>query len=106
MAFKIPKEMTPQELDSRLKQGEKLLMLDVREPVEWMEGHVPGALHIPLGALSERHQELDPQREIIVMCRSGSRSGLACELLHERGYRVVNMEGGLSAWTGQLTRET
>lgn len=102
MAFKIPKTTTPQEVAARLNDGEKLDMLDVREPSEWAEGHVAGSKHIPLGQLSGRMRELDPSQEIIVICRSGNRSGLACELLGEKGFNVVNMTGGLNAWTDKL----
>lgn len=106
MAFKIAKEITPQQVAEQLKQGRELILLDVRELDEWVEGHVKGAKHIPLSQLVERFHELNPTEETIVMCRSGSRSGLACELLHERGYQVVNMTGGLSQWTdmNQLVR--
>ncbi|NUU79737.1 rhodanese-like domain-containing protein [Paenibacillus xylanilyticus] len=99
MAFKIPKEITPQEVAEQLKQGKDLMMLDVRESAEWVEGHVEGAVHIPLGQLMQRYFELDESQEVIIMCRSGNRSGLACELLHEKGYKVVNMTGGLSEWS-------
>lgn len=99
MSFKISKEITPQQVAELLKNGEVPTLLDVREPVEWVEGHVIGAKHIPLGQLLMRIDELDPNEETIVMCLSGGRSGLACELLSEKGYKVVNMMGGLSAWT-------
>lgn len=106
MAFQIPKVITPQEVSSQLKQGEQLFLLDVREDAEWEEGHVQGAKHIPLGQLMERVEELPVSQEIIVICRSGNRSGLACELLHEKGFQIVNMTGGLSNWTDydQLVR--
>lgn len=104
MSFKIPQEIHPQELAERLKAGEELVLLDVREPAEWVEGHVPGARHIPLSQLLERQQELNPAVETFVMCRSGGRSGLACELLSERGYKVVNMTGGLTNWKHDLVR--
>ncbi|WP_339308320.1 rhodanese-like domain-containing protein [Paenibacillus sp. FSL R5-0519] len=106
MAFQIPKVITPQEVSSQLKQGEQLYLLDVREDAEWEEGHVQGAKHIPLGQLMERVEELPVSQEIIVICRSGNRSGLACELLHEKGLQIVNMTGGLSNWTDydQLVR--
>lgn len=54
----------------------------------------------------ERVEELPVSQEIIVICRSGNRSGLACELLHEKGLQIVNMTGGLSNWTDydQLVR--
>lgn len=105
MAFNIPKQITPQEVATRLRSGESILLLDVREPAEWVQGHVAGAKHIPLGQLAERREELDPQRETIVICRSGNRSGLACELLSEQGYNVVNMTGGLNDWTDRLVFE-
>lgn len=98
------KEITPQEVAERLNKGEALTMLDVREPGEWMEGHVAGANHIPLGELDVRYEELDQAQEIIVICRSGNRSGKACELLNEKGFKVVNMTGGLNAWTDKLER--
>ncbi|WP_449603395.1 rhodanese-like domain-containing protein [Paenibacillus sp. Marseille-Q9583] len=48
MAFKTPKEITPQKVAAQLKKGESLNLLDVREPREWVEGHIAGAKHIPL----------------------------------------------------------
>jgi rhodanese-related sulfurtransferase len=102
MAFNLKKEITPQQVEARLRKGDSLYMLDVREHNEWDAGHVAGAIHIPLGQLVERHRELNRNRELIVICRSGGRSGLACELLSEQGFKVVNMKGGLLAWTGQL----
>lgn len=105
MAFQISKEITPQEVAAQLKTGESLYLLDVREPGEWAEGHIAGAKHIPLGLLLERKHELNPAQETIVICRSGNRSGLACELLTEKGFNVVNMTGGLNAWTDELVRD-
>jgi len=102
MAFNIKKEISPQDVESRLRKGEPLYMVDVRETGEWEAGHIAGAVHLPLGQLAERHRELDSNKEIIVICRSGNRSGLACELLSEKGYNVVNMTGGLNTWTGEL----
>ncbi|WP_337031479.1 rhodanese-like domain-containing protein [Paenibacillus illinoisensis] len=99
MAYRAQKEITPQEVAEQLSRGKDLIMLDVRESAEWVEGHVEGAIHIPLGELMQRYHELDSAEEIIMMCRSGNRSGLACELLSEKGYMAVNMKGGLSKWT-------
>lgn len=105
MAFQIPKEIAPQELSKRLQAGESIVMIDVREPEEWAAGHIAGAKHIQLGLLIERQEELDKNVEIILVCRSGNRSGLACELLAERGFEVVNLTGGLNAWTNELVQE-
>ncbi|MEF2966191.1 rhodanese-like domain-containing protein [Paenibacillus sp. M1] len=102
MSVQPDREISAQDLADRLESGEALNIVDVREPAEWEEGHIPGAKHIPLGQLPERFTELDPEREWFIVCRSGARSGLACELLSERGYHVVNMTGGLLAWDGKL----
>jgi rhodanese-related sulfurtransferase len=102
MAFRIPKEITPQALVARLKSGESLMIVDVRESDEWNAGHIAGAKHIPLGQLQDRLHELESKRETFLVCRSGNRSGLACELLSEKGFDVVNMTGGLNAWTDEL----
>ncbi|GIP40832.1 rhodanese-like domain-containing protein [Paenibacillus sp. J31TS4] len=102
MALSNQKEISPDELAERLASGEALFIVDVREPQEWAAGHLSGSLHIPLGQLPQRAGELDREREIILVCRSGNRSGLACELLGEQGFRTVNMTGGLLAWTGEL----
>lgn len=102
MAGKYSKEMRPQEVKQRLDQGEPLNILDVREDNEWESGHIRGAKHIPLGLLGQRHNELDPRKEIIVVCRSGNRSGLACEMLESLGYKVINMPGGMMEWTGDV----
>ncbi|WP_055106564.1 rhodanese-like domain-containing protein [Paenibacillus ihumii] len=102
MAGRVSKEISPQELSARLKKGEAVKMLDVREPEEWAAGHIEGAKHIPLGQVLERLSELDADEELIVICRSGNRSGLACELLEEKGFNVVNMAGGLLAWEDEL----
>ncbi|MBM6996320.1 rhodanese-like domain-containing protein [Paenibacillus sp. DXFW5] len=102
MAFKTT---TPHEVAARLNKGETLSLLDVREQDEWMEGHVAVAKHIPLGELDLRLNEFDPNHEMIVICRSGNRSRMACEFLSERGFHVVNMTGGLNAWTSNLVRD-
>ncbi|ALS23733.1 rhodanese domain-containing protein [Paenibacillus naphthalenovorans] len=102
VAGKYSKEMKPQEVKQRLERGEALTILDVREDNEWESGHIPGARHIPLGLLGQRHTELDPEKETIVVCRSGNRSGLACEMLESFGYKVMNMPGGMMEWTGEV----
>jgi rhodanese-related sulfurtransferase len=91
-------EVTPAEARRRALAGS--LLLDVREPVEWSAGRAPGAVLIPLGQLSARLAELPRDREIIAVCRSGNRSGVATGLLRRAGFsRAVNMAGGMVAWT-------
>lgn len=83
-----------------LEDGERApLLVDVREPDEWQEGHVPGAVLIPLGQLGNRLAELDQTRPIALICRSGNRSGSATAELLRAGYaNVVNVQGGMIAW--------
>lgn len=95
------KEWQPEEVARKLQNGEALTIIDVREPDEWYLGHIPQARHIPLQQIPARLQELDPQAEMILVCRSGGRSSRACEYLHGMGFKVVNMAGGMSEWTGE-----
>jgi rhodanese-related sulfurtransferase len=102
VAGKFSKAITTDEVAALIKQGKKLHIVDVRELDEWQSGHIPGAKHIPLGMLGQRHTELDPKQETTLVCRSGNRSGLACELLESLGYNVVNMTGGILNWNGNV----
>jgi rhodanese-related sulfurtransferase len=93
-------EVTPEE--TRAKQKAGVVIVDVREPYEWQEGHIPGAIHIPLGSLPRRLRELDPSREVITVCRSGHRSITAAQMLHQGGFsQVSSMAGGMISWTRQ-----
>ena len=74
------------------------LVLDVREPEEWSAGHVPDAAWIPMTAIPARYRELPTDQAIVVVCRSGSRSGRVAEALRGAGYDAVNLAGGLEAW--------
>lgn len=92
-------EITPEEIRQRLERGEALNIIDVREHDEVAQGMIPGARHIPLGELPERHGELQGRDEIILVCRSGSRSSRACGYLAELGYAgLKNMTGGMTAY--------
>ncbi len=86
------------EAQRRLASREALL-IDVREPDEWQEGHVAGARHIPLGDLPARLAEVPRDRPVLLLCRSGNRSGRATALLREQGYdQATNVAGGITAW--------
>lgn len=73
-------------------------IVDVREPIEWASGHIAGALHMPLGDLTSRIDELDRSRPVITICRSGHRSLAAADALIERGFTASSMTGGVLAW--------
>jgi rhodanese-related sulfurtransferase len=73
--------------------------LDVREPEEWNEYHIPNTTLIPLGELSARVNELPQDQPIVVVCRSGNRSQEGRDILLDAGFEdVVSMEGGVSTW--------
>ncbi len=77
-------------------------LLDVRQPSEYEEGHLPGALLLPVKDLPARMAELDPEKPLLVYCRSGVRSKAACQLLLAQGFKdVYNMSGGILAWEGE-----
>ena len=104
MEEEIP-EMTVTELKGRLDRGDKLTIIDVREPYEWDIGNLgpQGARLIPLGSLAERLGEIDPEDEIVLQCRSGSRSGRALQYLRDQGYdHLWNLAGGILAWSDQI----
>lgn len=73
-------------------------LVDVREPVELEDGVLPGAVNIPLGELPGRIGELDADRRVVLVCRSGGRSGKAADWLGQMGFAdVVNLTGGMLA---------
>lgn len=76
---------------------EGLVVLDVREPLEWQYGHIEGALHVPMGELPARHTEL-PEGQTLVVCKVGGRSAQAVMWLQQQGHEVVNLDGGMLDW--------
>ncbi|XJZ28902.1 sulfurtransferase TusA family protein [Bacillota bacterium Lsc_1132] len=91
------------EVVNKLNSDEKITILDVREPAEYIFGHIPGAISIPLGELEERFNELNKDEEIHIICRSGSRSDLAAKKLAEKGFtNIKNVIPGMKDWTGPI----
>lgn len=91
-------QITPVELKHRLDAGEDIFVLDVREQHEYQIVNL-GAPLIPLGELPNRLGELDPNRQIVIHCKSGGRSQKAAELLQKNGFKhVTNLAGGITAW--------
>jgi rhodanese-related sulfurtransferase len=81
---------------SGIPDGAKIL--DVREDYEWVAGHAEGALHIPLDQLPARIEELDPDEDVYVICRTGGRSYRATQWLVGMGYSAMNVAGGMDQW--------
>ncbi|MCC6845056.1 MAG: rhodanese-like domain-containing protein [Bacteroidetes bacterium] len=89
------------ELKRRMTNNEDLVILDVRLSDERNNFHIEGdSLNIPLEELQQRISEIEPfrDREIIIYCRSGNRSGQACMLLGREGFKTANLMGGLLKW--------
>lgn len=98
-------EITASELKARLDAGDTPLLVDVREPYEAGIADLPehGQLRIPTGDLMARMKEVDPEREVVVYCRSGNRSAWATMVLRQSGYeRVLNLKGGVLAWREEV----
>jgi adenylyltransferase/sulfurtransferase len=91
-----------EELKQRLDAGENLFLLDVREEHEYEIANIGGHL-IPLPELSTRVHELDASQEIIALCKMGTRSAKAVQLLRQAGFpKVLNLTGGIHAWSDRV----
>ena len=89
------------EVETKMNEG--FIVLDVREPDEFAEGHIPTAQNKPLSVLQQDDfSELSKEEKYIVICRSGNRSQTASEILVNEGYEVVNVSAGMSSWTGAI----
>lgn len=92
-------DITPTELAERLQTGNGIKIIDVREPHELEISHISGSTLIPLGQLAARMHELDSADDIVLICKSGTRSTRALEVLYSAGFRkILNLQGGINAW--------
>ncbi|WP_020588541.1 rhodanese-like domain-containing protein [Desulfobacter curvatus] len=82
--------------------NEETTILDVRQPSEYEQKHIPGAVLIPLSELSDRLGELDPEKPTLVYCAIGGRSRVAAQMLAGKGFKkVINVSGGIKAWESE-----
>ncbi|MGA9365647.1 MAG: rhodanese-like domain-containing protein [Bacteroidota bacterium] len=99
---KVYKDISVAEVKARLEKDDKLVILDVRTKDEYesQTWHLPGAILIPVHELENRFHELDSLKgkEIVAYCLGGGRSARASKFLGEKGFRVLNMVGGITAW--------
>jgi len=86
----------PEVLSADLPAG--VFLLDVREADEWAAGHAPDAVHVRLGDLRARGGELPRDRELYVICRSGTRSAYAAQALAGAGWHAINVADGMTGW--------
>jgi len=100
-------EITPAQLKDKLDRGEKVTIIDVREPYEWQIANLAsyGARLIPVGEFSQRLNDINPADDIVVHCKVGGRSAQAYDVLKQVGYtRIKNLKGGILAWADQVDR--
>jgi adenylyltransferase/sulfurtransferase len=96
-------ETTVDELKARLDRGDKLFILDVRNPEEFQICRIPGSSLLPLPELPRRFGELDKQCEMVVHCKSGARSQKAIAFLRQQGFtKLSNLKGGILAWADRI----
>ena len=89
------KQLSPRELDE--KKG--MMVLDIRTDKEYGQGHIPGAVHVPLADIGDRVKKLKKDKELVVYCENGNRSIWAIKRLMGMGYKnLYNLKGGYNAW--------
>ncbi len=96
-------EISAVELKQRLDRGDKLTIVDVREPNEYQINRIAGSQLIPLGEIPRRYAELDPNAELVIQCKMGGRSAKAADYLRSVGFkRVLNLKGGILDWIDKV----
>ena len=97
VSVSLPTEISVDEAAQLREEG--AFVLDVREPQEWDAGHIPGATLIPLGEIPDRLDEIPQDQTVVVVCRSGNRSGQATQFLRQNGFGLTtSMGGGMNQW--------
>ena len=97
-------EITPAELKQRLDKGDDIQIVDVREDNEVAIGRIPNSIHIPLGQILNRMNEIDSSRETVVHCKVGGRSARAIDAMQRSGFqgKLVNLKGGILRWSDEV----
>lgn len=96
-------EIKPREVKERLDRGEKLLLVDVREPHEHAICHIEGALLIPMGCIPSQLEQLDVDEDVVCFCHHGMRSLDVATWLRARGVKSVkSMSGGIDRWSVEI----
>lgn len=97
-------EITATELKQRLDKGNDIQIIDVREDNEIAIARIPNSVHIPLGQVLSRMNEIDPNRETVVFCKMGGRSARAIDALQRSGFtgKLANLKGGIIGWSNEV----
>jgi adenylyltransferase/sulfurtransferase len=97
------RDITPVQLSEKLARGVDIVLIDVREPYEWNAGHLEQAQHIPMSQIEKRISEIPRDRDVVMICRSGSRSAHVQQHLLQNGWnRVQNLVGGMARWAREV----
>lgn len=99
---KHPHVISNEELTELLSE-DGYTLLDVREPAEYAFSHIPNAISMPLGEIEDKMNELNRDKKVLVICRTGSRSDLAAQKLANSGFEAINVMPGMSGWNGETT---
>jgi rhodanese-related sulfurtransferase len=95
-------QISPTDLQKLLSNAAPAIV-DVREDWEYAQAHLPNSIHIPMGKIPSRYQELDASKPVVVVCHHGSRSLQVAQFLEKKGFTSVsNLAGGLDAWAEQV----
>lgn len=99
------KNLKAEEFRNEMKNNNKRIVIDVREPGEYKRGFIKGAVNIPLSQLQRRLTEIPKDKTVLLYCQSGMRSKNAAKILSRRGYsNIGHLQGGVSAWRDKLTQ--
>ena len=98
----LVKEIDPSGLQSRLEQGDDVVLIDIRSDAEVAQGVLPGSDHLPMHLIPLRMHDLPKDKDVVLYCRSGARSYHACNFLSQQGIdNVINLRGGIISWARQ-----
>jgi len=95
------REITKEEVNDRLGNDANMVIIDVREDEEVEQGMIEGAKHIPLDKIPFSVNDLDKEKDYVLVCRSGGRSMTAAAFLDEHSFKVSSLKGGMKEWTGK-----
>lgn len=97
-------EITAKELKNRMDAGDDIQLIDVRQPDEYEFAKIEGAKLIPLGEVIKRMDEIQNDRETVIMCKAGGRSARAIMAMKQSGFEgdLKNLVGGITAWSNEV----
>ncbi|MGG3890888.1 rhodanese-like domain-containing protein [Metabacillus fastidiosus] len=99
------KNLSSDDLKEKIKKDKNLVLIDVRKPAEYSQGHIQNAINIPLPQLRRRVKEIPRDKEILIYCRNGMRSRQAGRILKGKGFsNIAQLRGGLLWWEGKMEK--